>query len=87
MISPSSKCVTDWTSGWELDIKDDCKVEENIGRCQNFESFEGSTGEYFNVTKTLSDNEMCTIKVNATLNIARVIFDNSDNLGVLYPGY
>ena len=40
-----------------------------------------------NVTKTLSDNEMCTIRVNATETLARVIFDDSDNLGVLYPGY
>ena len=87
LISPSSKCVTEWKAGWELDIFDDCKVNENIGRCQNFESFEGSSGQYLNVTKTLSDNEMCTIKVNATLNTARVIFDDSDNLGVLYPGY
>ena len=30
---------------------------------------------------------MCTIKVNATEFTARVIFDDSNDLGVLYPGY
>ena len=30
---------------------------------------------------------MCTIKLNATEFTARVVFDDSDDLGVLYPGY
>ena len=30
---------------------------------------------------------MCTIRVNATAFTARVVFDDSDKLGVLYPGY
>ena len=39
------------------------------------------------MTRTLGDNEMCTIKVNATEFPARVVFDDSSSLGVLYPGY
>ena len=44
-------------------------------------------GEYFNVTKTLQANSKCTIKIDATEYLARVVFDNTDSLGVLFPGY
>ena len=89
VISPKAKCaqVENFKPGWQLDIFDDCEVEENIGRCQNFDSNPEFEGVYINVTRTLGDNEMCTIRVNATAFTARVVFDDSDKLGVLYPGY
>ena len=30
---------------------------------------------------------MCKVEVDGTKSIARVIFDDTDTLGVLYPGY
>ena len=44
-------------------------------------------GVYINQTKTLSDNSMCTIKIDATNELGRVVFDDSSALGVLFPGY
>ena len=40
-----------------------------------------------NYTKTLFENERCTIEVDALQAVARVIFDDNEDLGVLYPGY
>ena len=40
-----------------------------------------------NFTKQLDNNQMCKVIVDGTKSVARVIFDEVDTLGVLYPGY
>ena len=77
----------DFVAAWQLDIDDDCYAEEEIGECTEWISSSGMEGEYFNVTKTLQANSKCTIKIDATEYLARVVFDNTDSLGVLFPGY
>ena len=86
-INKDSKCASEFKPGWSLSIDDDCQSDENIGTCSNFESQEELNGFALNTTKTLKANEKCTILVDATLNVGRVIFDDSDTLGVLFPGY
>ena len=44
-------------------------------------------GVYTNITRTLKDNAYCTVSIDAKNGTARVIFDNDDDLGVLYPDY
>ena len=52
-----------------------------------FISTESFNGVYTNITRTLKDNSMCTVSIDATEAVARVIFDNDEDLGILYPDY
>ena len=71
-----------------MDIDTDCHAKNNIAACPGvYEATADSVGVYTNSTKRLKDGEMCLVTVVARDNVARVIFDNSDNLGVLLPDY
>ena len=45
------------------------------------------SGIYTNYTETLGSGEYCTIQVDASSYVGRVIFDDSNLLGVEYKNY
>ena len=86
-INPKKKCLNELVPGWQLDIDNDCESEDDPGSCQNFVSSKEFKGEWFNVTETIPSNSKCTISLDATAAVGRVIVDNNSELGVLVPGY
>lgn len=66
--------------GSELDLVVDC--EANRVDCQNFTSSPEKATQYFNRTFTLPEMSYCDIEINAELELARVVFDNTSFLGV-----
>ena len=75
--------------GFQLDIDNDCKAEAGAGKCEDFVATKEMNGQYINSTKNLKNNEKCTISIDATENVARVILGSKfdEDLGVLVPGY
>lgn len=59
----------------------------NVVACMNFESSPEKATQYFNRTWTLPNQSYCVIKVDATLEVARVVFDSTSYLGVEEEGY
>lgn len=55
--------------------------------CPNFTSTVNDTALYTNRTYTLSSGSFCVIMVNATSEVARVIFDDTSFLGVELDNY
>ena len=88
LIQKRINCPSGFKQGWELDIDEDCNVQEEAGVCgDKFVSSESFEGTYINTTTTLKDNSKCTIYIDASETVARVIFDNDEDLGVLWPDY
>ena len=87
LINSNKNCMSSPVAGYELDIENDCEAEEEIGLCPSYQSDEFTQGVYMNFTKQLDNKQMCKIDIDGTKAIARVIFDDTDTLGVLYPGY
>lgn len=77
-------CETGWTRGKDLTLED-CNAQAVA--CIDFESSPDKATQYFNRTWTLPAESYCVIKVDATQEIARVIFDNTSFLGVEEPQY
>ena len=49
IINKNAKCTQkDFKTGWNLDIVDDCRADENIGECTNFDSEPEMVGVYIN---------------------------------------
>ena len=69
------KCVGGWEKGGSLDLQVDCEPE-NI-TCPSFKSTPEKYQQYFNNTWTMAEGGFCTVGVDATEGIARVIFDNT----------
>ena len=81
-------CTTGWQQGWKLNIFDQCNCLETEGQCQDFESGPEFEGTYLNDTKYLQRGQSCTITIDATKGVARVILeDQTEKLGVMYNGY
>ena len=76
--------------GWKLDIEKDCATTQPAN-CLTFVSSTsqiGNTQRFSGSTTTLSQNQRCRVKVDATSEVAHIKFyDTSNSLGVLYPGY
>ena len=53
------------------------------GTCPSFTSSANAYGVYTNTTQALASGEYCSIYVDATQAVARVIFDNTNNLGIV----
>ena len=51
--------------------------------CPSYSSTEASYGIYTNTTQTLAANTECTVTVDASLAVARVLFGDATNLGVV----
>ena len=87
LINQKANCLGKFQAGYTLDIQEDCNADEIPGKCPEFVADESNVGVYMNYTKVLDANEKCTFFVDATASVARVIFDDANVLGVLYPGY
>jgi hypothetical protein len=55
--------------------------------CKNFTSRQERYGQYFNSTQTLNNGTYCVIGITADEGLARVVFENTNNLGVNIEGY
>lgn len=73
------KCSSEWTKGRDLTI-DSCEPTNTT--CPGFESSEAAFGIYSNTTQALASGEMCTVTIDAGSAVARVIFDDTSNLGI-----
>ena len=80
-------CPTNWVQGWMIDIDADCAATEAVGVCDPYVSTKEAYGQYVNVTKSLPAASKCTVSVDASAALARVIFDDTQDLGVLFNGY
>ena len=54
--------------------------------CPEFVSGSEKFSKYFNNTWSLASGGQCTVKVDATTAVARVIFDNTSYLGIEMEG-
>ena len=70
-----------------IDIDADCGATEDTGVCKSFVSSKDKFGKYENSTDTLMAGSKCTVSIDATAALARVIFDDTQDLGVLFNGY
>lgn len=79
----NKKCTTEWKKGSSYEIAE-CNPEEIT--CPEFSSSPDKFGRYFNNTWSLAEGGRCTINVNANQGVARVIFDETESLGIDYEG-
>ena len=93
-INQGKKCLSETKEGWELDIDKDCNAEEIApGAC--ISSFTApppnadgtKTDPVVVSSKTLPENGKCTIKIDATAQVARVTITGSGMVGALFPGF
>ena len=82
---PNQWCDDAWIDGYTLDLTSGCGA--GIAICQPFVSSELYNGKNMTGTRTLGAGEMCTISIDATNHVARVLLEPNDNLGVMYNGY
>ena len=61
---------------------DDCAPKKTS--CHPFVSTEASAGNWFNYTETLGANEYCTIDIDATAFMGRVVVDDTLTVGLEY---
>ena len=81
-------CPSRWIPGWMIDIDLDCHAEPPSRPCNSFTSSQSYYGSPFqNTTQILRFREKCEIKVDARQGVARVIFYDVTELGVLINGY
>ena len=83
-------CQESWKDGYNLDIEKDCRSTVAPDWCQSFESDPKQSGVNTTGTKTLRQNEWCTISIDARKFPARIILDpdmTQKNLGIIYSGY
>ena len=88
-IQPTMQCVGTVKEGWTIDIDGDCAAEEAAGTvCPDIvgtEDLQGTTLPAKLVT--LPQNNKCTFVIDASAHLVRVVFDGTNDLGVLYPSY
>lgn len=78
-------CASGWVRGKDLRLDDDCKAKTVT--CLDFTSGPDKVQQYFNRTWTLPEMSYCTVHIVATEEVARVVFDNTNFLGVEVKDY
>ena len=69
-------CTSGWMPGWILDIDGDCNARDGgVGACKPFTSSLDQVGYNDTRTITLPAGNKCTIQVDATEFVARVLFE------------
>ena len=72
----NSFCATEWINGWKLDIDEDCSARDGgVGACKPFISSMDQVGYNDTRSITLPAGNKCTIEVDATDFVARVLFE------------
>ena len=78
-------CTESWIEGYQLSLESECNATP--GMCQNFVSTGEFASKNLTGTRSLQAGEYCTITIDATAYQAQVLFDQNDDLGVMYNGY
>jgi len=73
-------CSTGWMRGYQIALIVDC--DPSLSTCQSFVSSPQQAGQWTNYTETLALGQYCTVEVDATSFVGRVVFDNALTLGV-----
>mmetsp|Transcript_18750 Transcript_18750/g.28796 ORF Transcript_18750/g.28796 Transcript_18750/m.28796 type:complete len:83 (+) Transcript_18750:194-442(+) len=68
-----------------VNIDTDCEATEVD--CPDFTVQPEDIGTYKNTSEFLPAYSQCTINIDATAGVGRVIFDDANSLGVLVNGY
>ena len=78
-----------WVPGWMIDIDADCESFEKKYVCPTFVSDETKFGENTTVKTnlTLQAGTQCTMTIDATQAVARVMIVSGSNIGVLFNEY
>ena len=74
-------CLSEWKRGNQLTM-DDCTPEET--ECPSFTSTPELYQKYENTTWSMAAGSKCTVSVDATAGVARVIFSSTIYLGINY---
>ena len=78
------KCSSSWARGDTLNITV-CSPTEVT--CPSYTSSETAFGIYTNTTQVLAANTYCTVTIDSTTAVSRVIFDNTVSLGITELDY
>ena len=73
------ECADGWRRGSTMELG---LCEAEIVTCMDFESTPEKAQEYFNRTWTLPAGTYCTLTIDATKFVARVVFDSTSYLGI-----
>merc|ERR1711981_1183123 len=77
------ECSDGWRKGTSYELEycapDDISCPEFVSSSEKFQ-------KYFNNTWSLASGGQCTVKIDATAGVARVIFDNTSYLGIEMEG-
>mmetsp|Transcript_11774 Transcript_11774/g.11702 ORF Transcript_11774/g.11702 Transcript_11774/m.11702 type:complete len:157 (+) Transcript_11774:161-631(+) len=74
------KCASKWIKGKKMDIFDCFPTETE---CPSFTSSESVYGVWTNTTISLATTEYCQFVVDGTKAVARVVFSNGANYGIV----
>ena len=82
-------CTSVWIPGWMIDIDADCEAPEKKYTCPSFVSDRSKYGVNTTVKTnlTLGAGSQCTMTIDATQAVARVMIDSGTNIGVLFNEY
>lgn len=80
----NQKCASGWVKGRKLELS---VCQANIATCHSFISTDQAVGTFTNFTETLPLDSSCIVKIDASNYVGRVIFDDSDTLGVDIKNY
>ena len=69
-----------WKRGTSYELKDECEPDDIS--CPEFVSDPEKYQKYFNNTWSLASGGWCSVKIDATAGVARIIFDNTSFLGI-----
>lgn len=82
-------CASKWIPGWMVDVDKDCEAMQIKQVCPNFVSGTEYYGK--NVTYkqnlVLPEGAMCTMSIDATKAVARVLITEATSIGVLWNQY
>ena len=77
------ECADGWRKGTSYELEycepEDISFPEFVSSAEKFQ-------KYFNNTWSLASGGQCTVKIDATTGVARVIFDNTSYLGIEMEG-
>ena len=78
-----------WIPGWMIDVDADCESSEKKYTCPSFVSDPSKYGvnETVKTNLTLGAGSQCTMTIDATQAVARVMIDQGTNIGVLFNEY
>ena len=77
------QCADGWRRGSSIELS---LCEAEIVTCMDFESTPDKSQTYFNRTWTLPAGTYCTLTIDATQFVGRVVFDSTSYLGIMEPG-